>query len=81
MNVLEAEVVNAVRAPVPPAFVRRVLSRAAGVPELAARLPEGSSTVAVRITDDAELQRLNKTYASEDRATDVLSFEGADDHR
>lgn len=77
---MEVEVVKAVRAPVPPALVRRVLTRAARVPEVAARLPEGQSTVAVRITDDVELRRLNNTYASEDHATDVLSFAGAGDH-
>lgn len=80
MTVLEAQVVKAVRAPVPPAFVRRVLTRAAEVPEVAARLPEGEPTVAVRITDEIELRRLNKTYALEDHATDVLSFVGSGDH-
>lgn len=77
---MEAEVVKAVRAPVPPAFVRRVLAHAVEVPEVAARLPAGHSTVAVRITDDAELERLNRTYAGEAHTTDVLSFEGEGDH-
>ena len=77
---MEAEVVKAVRAPVTPAFVRRVLSRAAHVPEVAARLPAGPCTVAVRITGDAELERLNRTYAGEAHATDVLSFVGDGDH-
>lgn len=77
---MEAEVVKAVRAPVRPAFVRRVLARAAEVAELGARLPDSPSTVAVRITDDAELERLNRTYAGEAHATDVLSFEGEGDH-
>jgi probable rRNA maturation factor len=80
VTVIEAEVAKAVPAAVPPAFVRRVLSRAAVVPEIAARLPEGRPTVAVRITDDQELRRLNRTYAGEDHATDVLSFAGAGDH-
>jgi probable rRNA maturation factor len=80
VTVIEVEVVKAVRAAVSPAFVRRVLTRAATVPEVAARLPEGRSTVAVRITDDAEMERLNRTYAGEDHATDVLSFEGSGDH-
>ncbi len=77
---MEVEVVKAVRADVRPAFVRGVLARAAKVPEVAARLPEGHSTVAVRITDDAEMKRLNRTYAGEDHATDVLSFEGSGEH-
>ena len=77
---MEAEVVKAVRAPVRPAFVRRVLARAAEVAEVGARLPDLPSTVAVRITDDAELERLNRTYAGEAHATDVLSFEGEGDH-
>ena len=80
MTVLEVEVVKAVRAGVTPGFVRTVLRRAAAVPEIAARLPEGEATVAVRITDDGEMQRLNKTYAGEDHATDVLSFEGEGPH-
>ena len=77
---MEAEVVKAVRAPVRPAFVRQVLARAAEVAEVGARLPDSPSTVAVRITDDAELERLNRTYAGEAHATDVLSFEGEGDH-
>ena len=80
MNVLEAEVVKAVPSPARPAFVRKVLRAAAGLPEIAARLREGSSSIAVRITDDAEMRSLNRTYAGEDHATDVLSFAGAGDH-
>ncbi|HEV2141597.1 MAG TPA: rRNA maturation RNase YbeY [Candidatus Dormibacteraeota bacterium] len=80
MTLLEAEVVKAVPASVTPAFVRRVLARAAKVPEIAARLPEGRTTVAVRITDADELATLNRTYAGEDHTTDVLSFEGEGDH-
>jgi probable rRNA maturation factor len=77
---LEIEVVKAVRAPVPSAFARSVLARTASVPEVAARLPEGTSNVAVRITGDRELRRLNKTYAGNDSVTDVLSFSGSGDH-
>ncbi|HET9782284.1 MAG TPA: rRNA maturation RNase YbeY [Candidatus Dormibacteraeota bacterium] len=80
MTVLEVEVVKAVAAPITPAFVRGVLKRAAAVPEVAARLPDGEATVAVRITDDDEMQRLNRTYAGDDHATDVLSFEGDGAH-
>jgi probable rRNA maturation factor len=65
---------------VAPAFVREVLARVVAVPEIAARLPEGTSTVAVRITSDHELRRLNRTYAQDDHATDVLSFAGSDNH-
>ena len=80
MTLLEAEVVKAVPAGVATAFVRRVLARAEEVPEVAARLPEGKPTVAVRITSDAELERLNRAYAGDARATDVLSFAGSDSH-
>ena len=79
MTVLDVEVVKAVRSGVPPAFVRAVLERAAKVPEIAARLPEGHVTVAVRITDDAEMERLNRDFAGEESPTDVLSFEGSGD--
>ena len=77
---MEVEVVKAVRAGVEPESLRRVLRRTAGVPEVAARLPEGRVDLAVRITGDEEMRELNKTYASEDHATDVLSFPGAGDH-
>lgn len=80
MNVIEVDVTKAVPAAVTPAFVRRVLTRAAAVPEVAARLPEGAASLAVRITDDQELARLNRTYAGEDHATDVLSFQGQGGH-
>jgi probable rRNA maturation factor len=77
---LTVEVVKAVRAPVRPAFIRSVLARAVSIPEVAARLPAGPSTIAVRITEDRELRRLNRTYAGHDSTTDVLSFEGSEDH-
>jgi probable rRNA maturation factor len=80
VTVLEAEVFKVVRSPVRPAFVREVLVQAAGMPEVAARLPETRATVAVRITSDAELRRHNRAFAGEDDATDVLSFAGAGDH-
>ncbi len=80
MTLIEVEVVKAVPAGVTPDFVKRVLRRAAGVAEIGARLPDGGVTVAVRITTDDELHRLNMTFAGEDHATDVLSFAGQGDH-
>jgi probable rRNA maturation factor len=80
VTVLDVDVLKAVPAAVPPAFIRRVLARAARVSEIAARMPEGEATVAVRITDDDEMQRLNRTFAGDDHPTDVLSFEGAGTH-
>jgi probable rRNA maturation factor len=77
---LEVEVIKAVRAPVPAVFVRQVLQRAASIPEVAARLPDGRVTVAVRLTGDRELRRLNRDYAGEDAVTDVLSFTGSGEH-
>jgi len=77
---LRVEVSKAVRGAPPAAFIKEVLARAATVPEVSARLPAGASSVAVRLTSDAELRRLNRTYAAEDHATDVLSFAGAGDH-
>lgn len=76
VTVLEVEVVKAVVAPVRAPFVRSLLTRAAEVPEVAARLPDGAATVAVRITGDDEMRLFNRTYADMPDATDVLSFEG-----
>jgi probable rRNA maturation factor len=80
VTVIEVDVVKAVPAAVPPAFIRALLHRAATVPEIAARLPAGQASIAVRIMGDAEMRRLNRTYAGEDHATDVLSFTGSGEH-
>jgi len=80
VTLLNVELVKAVTAPVPPRFIRSVLLRSAAVPEVAARLPADASTVAIRLTDDAEMADLNRTYADEPASTDVLSFAGAGDH-
>ena len=80
MTVIEAEVVKAVRADVTPAFVRGVLTRAAKLAEVAARLPDERCAVAIRITSDEEMAQLNRDYAGVDHATDVLSFAGGGDH-
>jgi len=80
VTVLDVEVVKAVRAGPPPAFVRRALNRAARVAEVAARLPAGGGSVAVRITTDEELASLNRAFAGEEHATDVLSFAGEGEH-
>src|SRR5260370_22943693 len=80
VTLIEAEVVKAVRAAVAPAFVRGVPPRAATVPEVAARLPDDGGTVAVRITSDEEMARLNRAYAGEDHATDVVSVAGTGKH-
>jgi probable rRNA maturation factor len=77
---LEVEVVKALSVPVPPAFLRGLLQRAARVPEVEARLAPGASTIAVRLTDDGELRRLNRDFAGHDSVTDVLSFAGSDEH-
>ena len=80
MTLLKVEVVKGVPVDVPPAFIRGVLMRAVELPELAARLPQGESTVAVRLTNDGEMERLNASYAGDAHATDVLSFAGEGTH-
>ncbi|HXN78776.1 MAG TPA: rRNA maturation RNase YbeY [Candidatus Dormibacteraeota bacterium] len=77
---LEVEVFKAIRVPVPPAFLRGLLRRAAQVPEVGARLPAGLATIAVRLTTEDELRRLNHDFAGNDSVTDVLSFGGSDQH-
>jgi rRNA maturation RNase YbeY len=77
---LRIEVTKTMRGAPPAALIKDVLAQAATVPEIAARLSSGAASVAVRLTSDAELRRLNRTYAGEDHATDVLSFGGTGDH-
>jgi probable rRNA maturation factor len=77
---LEVEVVKAVRLPFPPSFFRALLQRAAALPEVEARLPAGAASIAVRLTGDDELRRLNREYAGHDAVTDVLSFAGSHQH-
>jgi probable rRNA maturation factor len=77
---LKVEVIKATFIPVAPSFLREVLNRAATLPELEARLFPGTATIAVRLTDDDELRRLNLEYAGLDSVTDVLSFEGSSQH-
>jgi probable rRNA maturation factor len=77
---LKVDVVNAVRAPVQPSQIRSLIRNAARLPEVAARLPDGPATVALRITDDSELRRLNRDFSAHDAVTDVLSFPGDDGH-
>jgi probable rRNA maturation factor len=73
-------VVKAVSAPVAPDRVRALVVAAASLPELAARLPRPDWELAVRISGDRELRRLNRRYLDEDHATDVLSFPADDPH-
>jgi len=60
-----------------PLPLRAVIRRAL----LAAAAAEGVSpgmSVSVLVTDDAEIRELNRRYAGEDHATDVLSFGAGD---
>ena len=72
------EVINAARAPVPAARIRAAVDAAAHVPEVSARLPANAWELAVRISGDRELRRLNHQFLGEDHATDVLSFPAGD---
>ena len=77
---LTVDVVKVIRVPIATSFLRTLLERTAGMPEVAARLPDRNATVAVRLTTDEELRRLNHDYAGHDEVTDVLSFPGSDQH-
>lgn len=70
---LRVDLVKAVAAPFRPSDLRRVLSLAVEVPEVAARVA-GEATLAVRVTGDRELRRLNRQFLGEDQPTDVLAF-------
>jgi probable rRNA maturation factor len=50
------------------------------VAEVGARLPHRTVSIAVRLTGDRELRRLNRAYAGDDAVTDVLSFAGSGQH-
>ncbi len=77
---LRVEIVKAVRAPLPAAFLRGVLEAAAAEPAVAtAAAPAGPEPqLTVRVTGDRELRRLNRDFLGEDHATDVLSFPSGD---
>ena len=47
---------------------------AAALAGAGARLGDGAVEVSVRLTDDAEMQRLNNDYRGKDKPTNVLSF-------
>jgi probable rRNA maturation factor len=79
-SALKVDVDNAVRAPVAPARIRTVIRKATHLPEVGARLPDGPTTLAVRLTDDSELRRLNRDFSAHDSVTDVLSFQGEGAH-
>jgi probable rRNA maturation factor len=70
---IQVTVVRVFRAPLRTPWLRAVLGAAAGVPELAARLPR-EAALTLRLTGDRELRRLNRQFLGEDAVTDVLSF-------
>ena len=51
-----------------------LVERAARAALAAADAPEEPAELAVRLTDDAELQALNRQYRGKDRPTNVLSL-------
>ena len=74
----QVEVVKAIRAPVKPAAIRRVVLAAATVGEIARLIQVPEWGLVVRIAGDRELRRLNCRFLGEDHATDVLSFPSGD---
>jgi len=71
---LRVVVAAAVRSPVGARFVRSAIVACAEVGEVAARVPEGEVAVAVRLTGDRQLRRLNREFLGLDEVTDVLAF-------
>ena len=72
------EIVKVVKVPVHPAEIRRVVLAAAAVPEIARLLKPPEWGLALRISGDRELHRLNLRFLGEDHPTDVLSFPSGD---
>ena len=68
-------VLNSVRAPVKPGHIRRPIEAAAGVREVARKVPHEAEVV-VRIGGDRLLRSLNREHLGHDAVTDVLSFPG-----
>ena len=56
-----------------PEPLRAVIQRAIAAAARAEEVPDGLS-VSVRVTNDEEIRELNRRFAGEDHATDVLSF-------
>lgn len=57
-----------------PAADWQALSAAAAAATIALRPPAAPPEIAVRLTDDAELHRLNREFRGKDRPTDILAF-------
>jgi probable rRNA maturation factor len=72
------EVINAARAPIQAARIRAAVAATVAVPEVSARLPLTDWDLAIRISGDRELRRLNRRFLGDDHATDVLSFPSGD---
>lgn len=72
------EIVKAVRVPVKPAAIRRVVLAAAAVGEIGRLIQVPEWGLVVRLAGDRELRRLNRRFLDEDHATDVLSFPSGD---
>jgi probable rRNA maturation factor len=71
-------VVKAVPAPVAPDRVRGPIVAAVQLAEVQARLPLLDWEVAIRLSGDRELRRLNRRFLEDDHTTDVLSFASGD---
>ncbi|MCH2393598.1 rRNA maturation RNase YbeY [Oceanibaculum sp.] len=56
--------------------LEELVERAAQAALASTEVPEGPAELAVRLTDDAELQALNRQYRGKDQPTNVLSFPG-----
>lgn len=76
---LELSVQTALSLPVSREQIQLALEAVLAAPECADRLPTGSKVVALRVTDDAEMRKLNFRFRGKDQSTDVLSFRHADE--
>lgn len=76
---LDLSIQTTLSLPVSREQIQLALEAVLAAPECTDRLPAGSEVMTLRVTDDAEIRKLNFQFRGEDQSTDVLSFRHADE--